>query len=105
ADAQAVQGKAAVNEAIDRIRDSEGILNQTLDAEARAHQRAAQAAVSARQDVQQTLAQTDNQVAQLTAKLQQGLKVTIDADTQRFDKAIADLDKALAERARLVVIQ
>ncbi|WP_328517165.1 tape measure protein [Ralstonia solanacearum] len=105
ADAQAVQGKAAVNEAIGRIRDSEGILNQTLDAEARAHQRAAQAAVSARQDVQQTLAQTDNQVAQLTAKLQQGLKVTIDADTQRFDKAIADLDKALAERARLVVIQ
>ncbi|MDC6176260.1 hypothetical protein C2I33_00220 [Ralstonia solanacearum] len=105
ADAQAVQGKAAVNEAIGRIRDSEAILNQTLDAEARAHQRAAQAAVSARQDVQQTLAQTDNQVAQLTAKLQQGLKVTIDADTQRFDKAIADLDKALAERARLVVIQ
>ncbi|CCF97805.1 hypothetical protein B7R77_10165 [Ralstonia solanacearum K60] len=105
ADAQAVQGKAAVNEAINRIRDSEAILNQTLDAEARAHQRAAQAAVSARQDVQQTLAQTDNQVAQLTAKLQQGLRLTIDADTQRFDKAIADLDKALAERARLVVIQ
>ncbi len=105
ADAQAVQGKTAVNEAISRIRDSEAILNQTLDAEARAHQRAAQAAVSARQDVQQTLAQTDNQVAQLTAKLQQGLKVTIDADTARFDKAIADLDKALAERARLVIIQ
>lgn len=105
ADAQAVQGKTAVNEAISRIRDSEAILNQTLDAEAQAHQRAAQSAVSARQDVQQTLAQTDNQVAQLTAKLQQGLKVTIDADTARFDKAIADLDKALAERARLVVIQ
>ncbi|MEF3063016.1 tape measure protein, partial [Ralstonia solanacearum] len=105
ADAQAVQGKTAVNEAISRIRDSEAILNQTLDAEARAHQRAAQSAVSARQDVQQTLAQTDNQITQLTAKLQQGLKVTIDADTQRFDKAIADLDKALAERARLVVIQ
>ncbi|RIJ86650.1 hypothetical protein RSP822_09165 [Ralstonia solanacearum] len=105
ADAQAVQGKMAVNEAIGRIRDSEAILNQTLDAEAQAHQRAAQAAVSARQDVQQALAQTDNQVAQLTAKLQQGLRLTIDADTQRFDKAIADLDKALAERARLVVIQ
>lgn len=103
ADAQAVQGKAAVNEAIGRIRDSETILNQTLDAEAQAHQRAAQSAVSARQGIQQTLAQTDSQIAQLTAKLQQGLKVTIDADTQRFDKAIADLDKALRER--LVVIK
>ncbi|WP_371054244.1 tape measure protein [Ralstonia pseudosolanacearum] len=105
ADAQAVQGKTAVNEAIGRIRDSETILNQTLDAEAQAHQRAAQSAVSARQGIQQTLAQTDSQIAQLTAKLQQGLKVTIDADTQRFDKAIADLDKALAERERLVVIK
>ncbi|WP_275760264.1 tape measure protein [Ralstonia pseudosolanacearum] len=105
ADAQAVQGKTAVNEAIGRIRDSEAILNQTLDAEARAHQRAAQSAVSARQGIQQTLAQTDSQIAQLTAKLQQGLKVTIDADTGRFDKAIADLDKALAERERLVIIQ
>ncbi|BCL90375.1 tape measure protein [Ralstonia pseudosolanacearum] len=105
ADAQAVQGKAAVNEAIGRIRDSETILNQTLDAEAQAHQRAAQSAVSARQGIQQTLAQTDSQIAQLTAKLQQGLRVTIDADTQRFDKAIADLDKALAERERLVVIK
>ncbi|WP_247424699.1 tape measure protein [Ralstonia pseudosolanacearum] len=105
ADAQAVQGKTAVNEAIGRIRDSEVILNQTLDAEAQAHQRAAQSAVSARQSIQQTLAQTDSQIAQLTAKLQQGLKVTIDADTGRFDKAIADLDKALAERERLVIIQ
>lgn len=105
ADAQAVRGKAAVNEAIGRIRDSQAILNQTLDAEAQAHQRAAQSAVSARQDIQQTLAQTDSQIAQLTAKLQQGLKVTIDADTQRFDKAIADLDKALVERERLVVIK
>ncbi|MHA6879194.1 tape measure protein [Ralstonia pseudosolanacearum] len=105
ADAQAVQGKTAVNEAIGRIRDSEAILNQTLDAEAQAHQRAAQSAVSARQGIQQTLAQTDSQIAQLTAKLQQGLKVTIDADTGRFDKAIAELDKALAERERLVIIQ
>ncbi|MEF9388625.1 tape measure protein [Ralstonia solanacearum species complex bacterium KE056] len=105
ADAQAVQGKTAVNEAIGRIRDSEAILNQTLDAEAQAHQRAAQSAVSARQGIQQTLAQTDSQIAQLTAKLQQGFKVTIDADTGRFDKAIADLDKALAERERLVIIQ
>ncbi|UWD91205.1 tape measure protein [Ralstonia pseudosolanacearum] len=105
ADAQAVQGKTAVNEAIGRIRDSEAILNQTLDAEAQAHQRAAQSAVSARQGIQQTLAQTDSQIAQLTAKLRQGLKVTIDADTGRFDKAIADLDKALAERERLVIIQ
>ncbi|QOK92448.1 phage tail tape measure protein [Ralstonia pseudosolanacearum] len=105
ADAQAVQGKTAVNEAIGRIRDSEAILNQTLDAEAQAHQRAAQSAVSARQSIQQTLAQTDSQIAQLTAKLQQGLKVTIDADTGRFDKAIAELDKALAERERLVIIQ
>jgi phage-related minor tail protein len=41
---------------------------------------------------------TETQIDQITAKLKDGLKVTLDADTSRFDKAMADLDKALAEK-------
>lgn len=105
ADAQIAQGKDGVNQAIQRIRDSEEILNKTLDAEAKAHQTAAQSALAARDQIQQTLTQTENQIDQITAKLKDGLKVTLDADTTRFDKAIADLDKALAEKQYLLQIQ
>jgi phage-related minor tail protein len=52
ADAQAAQGKQGVREAIDRIRQSEEILNQTLDAEAKAHQTAARSALTARDEIQ-----------------------------------------------------
>lgn len=105
ADAQAAQGKQGVADAIDRIRQSEDILNKALDAEAKAHQTAAQAALSARDQIRQTLEQTQTQIDQITAKLKDGLKVTLDADTARFDKAIADLDKALAEKQYLLQIQ
>lgn len=105
ADAQAAQGKQGVREAIDRIRQSEEILNQTLDAEAKAHQTAAREALGARDQIRQTLEQTQTQIDQITAKLKDGLKVTLDADTERFDKAIADLDKALAEKEYLLQIQ
>ena len=105
ADAQIAQGKDGVNQAIQRIRESEEILNQTLDAEAKAHQRAAQAALSARDEIQRTLTETSNQIVQITAKLAAGLKVTLDADTSRFDQAIADLDKAIAEKQYLLAIQ
>ena len=104
-DTQAVQGKQGVADAIDRIRQSEDILNKALDAEAKAHQTAAQAALSARDQIRQTLEQTQTQIDQITAKLKDGLKVTLDADTTRFDKAIADLDKALAEKQYLLQIQ
>lgn len=105
ADAQIAQGKDGVNQAIQRIRESEEILNKTLDAEAKAHQTAAQSALSAREEISRTLAQTESQIDQITAKLKDGLKVTIDADTARFDRAIADLDKALAEKEVLLKIQ
>lgn len=105
ADAQIAQGKDGVNQAIQRIRESEEILNKTLDAEAKAHQTAAQSALTARDQIQQTLTQTENQIDQITAKLKDGLKVTLDADTTRFDKAIADLDKAIAEKEYLLKIQ
>jgi tape measure domain-containing protein len=105
ADAQIAQGKDGVNQAIQRIRESEEILNRTLDAEAKAHQTAAQAATTARDQIQQTLTQTEAQIDQITAKLKDGLKVTLDADTTRFDKAIADLDAALAEKEYLLQIQ
>lgn len=105
ADAQAVQGKQGVREAIDRIRQSEEILNQTLDAESAAHQTAARSAITARDEIQRTLAETTRQIDDITAKLRDGLKVTLDADTTRFDQAIADLDKALAEKEYLLQIQ
>lgn len=105
ADAQIAQGKDGVNQAIQRIRESEEILNKTLDAESAAHQKAAQSALSARDQIRQTLEQTQTQIDQITDKLKDGLKVTLDADSSRFDKAIADLDKALAEKAYLLKIQ
>nr|WP_295941005.1 tape measure protein [uncultured Acidovorax sp.] len=105
ADVQAAQGKQGVRDAIDRIRQSEEILNQALDAEAKAHQTAAREALSARDQIRQTLEQTQTQIDQVTAKLKDGLKVTLDADTTRFDQAIADLDKALAEKEYLLKIQ
>lgn len=105
ADAQIAQGKDGVNQAIQRIRESEEILNKTLDAESAAHQKAAQSALSARDQIRQTLEQTQTQIDQITDKLKDGLKVTLDADSSRFEKAIADLDKALAEKAYLLKIQ
>lgn len=105
ADAAIAQGKGEVNRAVQSIRDSEDLLNQTLDAEAKAHQKAAQSALTARDEIRQTLAQTESQIDQLTAKLSEGLKITLDADTTRFDQALADLDKALAEKERLLVIR
>ncbi|QTN29623.1 phage tail tape measure protein [Rhodoferax sp. AJA081-3] len=104
-DAAITQGKEGVNRSIQDIRESEEILNKTLDAQAQAHQKAAQAAVSAREQVKQTLSDTEAQIDQITNKLKEGLKITLDADTSRFDKAIADLDKALAEKERLLPIK
>jgi hypothetical protein len=48
ADAAIAQGKDGVYQAIQRIRESEEILNKALDAEAKAHQTAAQSAMTAR---------------------------------------------------------
>jgi len=104
-DAAITQGKDGVNRAVQDIRESEDILNKTLDAQAQAHQKAAQAALSARDQIKQTLLDTESQIDQITAKLKDGLKVTIDADTSRFDKALAELDKSLAEKERLLPIK
>ena len=105
ADAQAAQGKEGVREAIDRIRESEEILKQTLDAESAAHQTAAQSALTARDQIRQTLEQTQTQIEQITSQLKDGLTLTLDADTTRFHAAIADLDQALAEKHYLLQIQ
>jgi phage-related minor tail protein len=104
-DAAVTKGKEGVNQAIQNIRESEDILNKTLDAESQAHQNAAKSALAARDQIKQTLTETETQIDQITAKLKEGLKVTLDADTSRFDKAIADLDKALAEKERLLPIK
>jgi tape measure domain-containing protein len=105
ADQAAVRSKNDVAGAIGAIRTSEDLLNQALDAEAKAHRTAAQSAISARDEIRQTLTQTQTQIDQITAKLAQGLKVTLEADATRFNQAITDLDKALAERAFLLKIQ
>lgn len=105
ADQAAVQSKNDVAGAIGAIRTSEGLLVQALDTEAKAHRSAAQSAISAREEIRQTLTQTEGQIDQITAKLAQGLKVTLDADATRFNQAIADLDKALAEKEFLLKVQ
>ncbi len=104
-DAAITQGKDGVNRSIQAIRESEDILVKSLDAQAQAHKQAAQAAVAAREQIKQTLTDTETQIDQITAKLKDGLKVTLDADTTRFDKAMADLDKAMAEKERLLIIK
>ncbi len=105
ADTQAAQGKQGVQDAIDRIRQSEDILNRSLDAEASAHRTAAQEAASARNEIARTLAQTQTQIDEISAKLRDGLKLTLDADTSRFDQALRELDAALAEKQYLLQIQ
>ena len=105
ADAAITQGKQGINTAIGDIRTSEEILVKTLDAQAQAHQNAAKSALSARDQIKQTLTDTEAQIDQITAKLKDGLKVTLDADTSRFDKAMADLDKAMAEKEMLLLIK
>ncbi|MDD5470310.1 MAG: tape measure protein [Sideroxydans sp.] len=105
ADAAITQGKQGINTAIGDIRTSEDILVKSLDAQALAHKQAAQAAVSARDQIKQTLTDTETQIDQITAKLKDGLKVTLDADTSRFDKAMVDLDKAMAEKEMLLLIK
>lgn len=105
ADAAITQGKQGINTAIGDIRTSEEILVKTLDAQALAHQNAAKSALAARDQIKQTLTDTETQIDQITAKLKDGLKVTLDADTSRFDKAMADLDKAMAEKEMLLFIK
>ncbi len=104
-DAEVARGKDGVQQAIQRIRESEDILNQALDTEAKAHQSAASSALGAREQVQQVLTQTETQLDTLTAKLKAGLLLTIDADSTRLTQALGDLDKALAEKQYLLVIQ
>ena len=105
ADDEAGKGKAGTADAILRIKQAQDLLNEALDGEAKAHQSAAASAVEARGQVEQVLAQTQAQIDDITSKLAQGLKLSIDADTTRLTQALADLDKAIAEKQRLVVIQ
>jgi tape measure domain-containing protein len=105
ADTQIAQGKSGVAQAIERIQESQEILNKTLDAQAKAHEAAAQSAVSARDQIRQTLSDTQTQIEQITTQLKEGFKLSIDADTTRLSKALADLDKALAEKEVLLKIQ
>ncbi len=105
ADEQSTRGKAGVRQAIDDIRQSEDILNRSLDAEAQAHRTAADTATRAREDIGRVLRQTQSQIDEISAKLQEGLKLTLDADTSRFEQALAELDRTLEEKRVLLTIQ
>lgn len=105
ADQQIAQGKDGVRQSIDRIREAEEILNRALDAEAQAHRSAADAARSARNEIQRTLSDTESQIDSITAKLREGLTLTINADTERLDQALDRLDAALEEKEYLLKIQ
>lgn len=105
ADRQIRDGKNGVRQSIDEIRESESLLNDALDAEARAHRTAADTATSARNAIQRTLADTQSQIDDLTAKLRDGFRITLDANTERFDKALDALDASLQEKEYLIQIQ
>lgn len=105
ADRQIRDGKNGVRQSIDEIRESESLLNDALDAEARAHRTAADTATSARNAIQRTLADTQSQIDDLTAKLRDGFKITLDSNTERFDKALNALDASLREKEYLIQIQ
>ena len=105
ADQAGIQTKNDVATAIGSIRTSQSLLNDALDMEATAHKNAAQSALSAQEEIQHTLQQTERHIDQITSKLAEGLQVTLDADSSRFNQAIANLDKELAEKAFLLKIQ
>ena len=104
-DKEVVTQKEAVDRAIKAIQESEKLTIQALDEEAQAHKRAAADATSARQTIESVLRQTESQIDSITAKLKDSLKFTIEADTTKFDQAVADLDKALVEKERLITIK
>lgn len=104
-DQEVVTQKEAVDRAIKAIQESEKLTIQALDAEAQAHKKAAADATSARESIETVLRQTESQIDSITAKLKDSLKLSIEADTSKFEKALADLDKALAEKERLITIK
>lgn len=104
-DQEVVTQKEAVDRAIKAIQESEKLTIEALDAEAQAHKRAAADATSARQSIESVLRETESQIDSITAKLKDSLKLSIEADTSKFDQALADLDKALAEKERLLTIK
>lgn len=104
-DKDVVSQKEAVQRAIESMRASEELAIKALEGEGKAHQQAASDAVSARGKMEEALRQTQAQIDAITAKLKEGLKITLDADTTRLDKALIALDKALAEKERLLPIK
>lgn len=104
-DKEVVSQKEAVQKAIESMRTSEELAIKALEGEGKAHQQAANEAISARGQIEQALRQTQTQIDEITAKLKDGLKVTLDADTTRLDKALTDLDRALGEKERLLPIK
>jgi tape measure domain-containing protein len=104
-DKEVVTQKEAVQRAIDAIRTSEELTIKALDGEGRAHKQAADAATAARGQIEGALKTTQSQIDEISAKLKEGMKLTIDADLTRLNKALTDLDKALAEKTRLLPIK
>jgi len=104
-DKEVVSQKEAVQKAIEAIKASEELTVRALNGEQKAHKQAADAAISARGGIEQALKSTQTQIDEITAKLKDGLKLTIDVDQTRLQTALTELDKALAEKERLIPIK
>ncbi len=104
-DQEVVTQKQAVQRAIEAIRTSEELTVKALDGEKAAHKAAADAAISARGGIEEALGKTQSQIEAITAQLKDGLKLSIDIDQDRLQKGLAELDKLLAERERLIPIK
>jgi tape measure domain-containing protein len=104
-DKEIVSQKQAVKRAIDSIHASEKLTLEALDQEAAAHRNAAEEATQGRQRVLGTLRETQREIDAITAKLQDELTLSIRADTQSLDEALAALDAAITEKERLLPIK
>ncbi len=104
-DKEIVSQKQAVQRAIEAIHASEKLTLQALYQEAAAHRQAAEEASRGRQRVNATLRETQAEIDAITAKLKDGLTLSIDVDARALNTALDELDAAIREKERLLPIK
>lgn len=97
--------KRTVDRAIQDMLSSEKLMQEALDAEAAAHRQAAEKAGAARTEIGRTISETEQQVNALAEALQDGLKLTLEADTEKLQKALDEVAALAAEKEVLVSVE
>ena len=91
--------------AITNLRSAQTLLNQAIANEEAAHKQAAAAAATARAGIEQQLATAKTQVEELNNAIAQVQAVRLEVDASRITPALADVQKAIAEKEVLLPIQ